>query len=198
MSETQGDPSPRLRRINAGIWFLTLLGACLLIGMTIAAPLLRRGYPVISAFLYAVFAPLCHQIPSRCVLIHGYPMAVCGRCFGIYAGFVFGCGIYPFLKRFAKPILPSVKLLLLLVLPACLDFAANAVDFWRSPAGVRFVTGFILGGILPCFFIAGVSEAMGRSRNINAPASGVPRMNRPPAKPDSGSDSHQRRTSGDL
>ena len=51
--------------------------------------------------------PVCHQVPDRCFALGGHPLAVCGRCLGIYAGFAAGLALYPFVRGLSsKPALP--------------------------------------------------------------------------------------------
>ena len=41
-----------------------------------------------SAWVYLLFQAVCHQQTERALWFAGGPMAVCARCFGIYAGAV--------------------------------------------------------------------------------------------------------------
>ena len=42
--------------------------------------------PRAKAALDAAMAPICHQSPSRTLVIAGQAMSVCSRCAGLYAG----------------------------------------------------------------------------------------------------------------
>ncbi len=46
--------------------------------------------PRVKAALDAALAPVCHQIPSRTLVIAGQAMSVCSRCAGVYAGIALG------------------------------------------------------------------------------------------------------------
>jgi uncharacterized membrane protein len=144
------------RRAAFAVWLMTLVGSVTLVLMTFAAPALRAGAPRLSALLYAVFAPLCHQVPARCFHYAGYPLAVCGRCLGIDIGFVLGALLYPFVRGFARPFPPAVRTFLLFSLPISLDVAGNVLGLWSSPIGVRFASGVLWGIVLPAYFIAGM------------------------------------------
>jgi len=146
------------RRATLAVWLFALLGSAALVLMTLAAPALRLRSPRLSALLYAVFAPLCHQDSGRCLHLAGYPMAVCGRCFGIDGGFALGALLYPFFRGFARPSPPAIRTLLLASLPIALDGAGNILGLWSSPIGVRFATGLLWGTVLPPYFIAGLHE----------------------------------------
>ncbi len=141
------------------IWLLALLGGFLWNAALFAAPLLKRSSPVVSALIYAAFSPVCHQVPERCLFIHGSPLAVCGRCLGIYLGFSAGTILYPFLRRFSKPFLPATSIFILVSLPIGLDTAGNFLGLWTSPLGPRLVAGLIWGSILPFYLITGFYEA---------------------------------------
>jgi uncharacterized membrane protein len=141
------------------VWLLTLAGGTALAAMTVMAPVLRTPAPRISALFYAVFTPLCHQVPDRCLHIAGGPFAVCARCFGIYLGFFLGALAYPAVRGFGRPRPPALWALLLATLPLAVDAGANLLGIWDSPAGLRLVTGLVWGAILPGYIIAGFSEA---------------------------------------
>jgi uncharacterized membrane protein len=140
------------------VFALTLLGTLAWLGAILLAPVLRSRSSGAAPFLYAVFSPICHQIPGRSFFISGFPMAVCGRCFGIYAGFLAGVLLYPFVRGFRRLALPSARLFVLASLPAGLDVLLGLSGVWQSPIGVRFATGLVWGSLLPFYFITGVAE----------------------------------------
>ena len=148
--------SPRSAR---RIWFATLIGAIVWLAAIFLAPwLAARGASGPSRFVYAVFAPLCHQIPGRCFVLDGHPLAVCGRCLGIYAGFAAGIILYPFIRGFSRMSLPPVRMFILLTAPMALDAAGGILGAWKSPIGLRFATGFAWGTILPFYFVTGAVD----------------------------------------
>lgn len=169
------DPRPVMtkeRRAVLAVWLLALVGSVGLVLLTLAAPALRSRSPRLSALLYAVFAPLCHQDPGRCFHYAGYPLAVCGRCLGIDIGFVLGTLLYPFARRFPRPFPPGVRAFLLISLPVSLDVAGNVLGLWSSPIGVRFATGVLWGAILPAYFISGMYELATRIPGLRNPPPG--------------------------
>ena len=138
---------------------MTLVGVIVWLAAIFLAPWLAgRGASGPARFVYAVFAPLCHQIPGRCFVLNGHPLAVCGRCLGIYAGFAAGLVLYPFVRGFSRMSLPPVRMFLLLTLPMALDAAGGLLGAWKSPIGLRFATGFAWGTILPFYFVTGVVD----------------------------------------
>jgi uncharacterized membrane protein len=87
-------------------------------------------------------------------------MTVCGRCLGIYAGFVAGTFLYPFVRGFSRLALPRPRVLLALTLPLVVDGLAGLLGLWATPMLLRSVTGFLWGGLLPFYFIPGVASAI--------------------------------------
>jgi uncharacterized membrane protein len=141
------------------IYILTAAGTVIWLSAIFLAPALAaRGSAGAARLLYATFSPICHQIPGRCFTFHGHPLAVCGRCLGIYTGFASGLVFYPFIRGFSKLTLPSIRVFLLLTLPMAMDGAAGILGIWKSPIGIRFATGIIWGIVLPFFFVTGLAD----------------------------------------
>ncbi len=149
------EPGRTLSRVHA----LTLAGSALWVAALWGAPLLKaRGFRG-AALIYAIFAPVCHQRPDRSFFAAGYPLAVCGRCLGIYLGFLAGTLVYPIVRRFLRSGVPGARLLVALTLPIGLDAAGNFLGLWTSGNVLRLATGLIWGAGLPFYFIPGVAEA---------------------------------------
>jgi uncharacterized membrane protein len=165
------------QRAAIAVWFFALVGSVVLVLLTLAAPALRSRSPRLSALLYAVFAPLCHQDPGRCFHYAGYPLAVCGRCLGIDIGFVLGTLLYPFVRGFTCPFPTTVRTFLMASLPVALDGAGNVLGLWSSPIGVRFATGVLWGAVLPAYFIAGMHELAMRIPRLRTHPPRDPRLN---------------------
>jgi uncharacterized membrane protein len=163
-----------VRRAVRPAYAITFLGTLAWIAAIFLAPYLRSRSSGAAPFFYAIFAPVCHQIPSRCFYFHGFPLAVCGRCLGIYAGFFGGLAAYPVVRGFRKIALPPVRLFVLLSLPAAIDFAGGLAGVWRSPIWVRFGAGFVWGVLLPYYFLTGVCELLlWRSARKGEPSTGA-------------------------
>lgn len=144
------------------VYFLTLGLSLIIVALILLAPYLLSKNQRIGYLVYAVFAPFCHQSPERCFFLWGYPLAVCGRCTGIYLGFLLGTLIYPLTGALARPVIPRVSYFLLCSLPISLDTLGNFFHFWPTPIWGRWATGLIWGIILPFYFIYGLSEALSR------------------------------------
>jgi uncharacterized membrane protein len=152
------------RRANVLAYWLTLAGILLWLGAVVAPPLLQREAPRWSALFYSAFSPVCHQRPERSFLLRGFPMAVCGRCFGIYAGILLGTLVFPLRRRKAESGLPTLRTLAAFTLPIGLDTLGNFLGLWSTGNVVRLATGLVWGVILPFAFIPAVGEALGRGR----------------------------------
>jgi len=139
------------------IYFLTAGGIIAWLCMIFLAPYLKSRSSGLSTYIYALFSPFCHQIPSRSFSIFHHPLAVCARCLGIYFGFLAGIALYPFVKGFSEISLPKVKTLIFISLPIVIDTVGN-LFLWMSPGWLRFLLGFIWGLILPFYFIAGLAD----------------------------------------
>jgi len=140
------------------IYFLTLGGIVILLGIIILAPYLKSKSLSLNVFVYAIFSPVCHQIPSRSFFLFGYPLAVCCRCFGVYFGFFAGALLHPFLKGFSHTTLPKAKTFIIISFPLVLDTLGNFSRLWMTDNIIRFIIGFLWGLILPFYFIAGISD----------------------------------------
>jgi uncharacterized membrane protein len=140
------------------VYIATLIGILIWIGALFYAPYLKSHSSPFSGFLYAVFSPICHQIPSRCFYAFGNPVAVCARCLGIYGGFLLGTFIFPLVKGFSKPTMPKAKMLIFLSIPIIIDASGNLVGLWTSSNWVRFLTGIIWAIVLPFYFLAGLTD----------------------------------------
>jgi len=157
------------RRRIIRIYLATVAGTVLWLGAIIAAPYFRsRGFGG-AGFLYACFAPVCHQTLSRSIFLWGFPLAVCARCFGIYLGFAAGILLYPFLRGFSSARLPSLKTFVLVSSPIVVDFAGNILRLWSTPHVPRLLTGLIWGTILPFYFLAGLAGLFARTPHRGSP-----------------------------
>lgn len=152
---------PGISRIVLAVYLLTVAGTAIWLSAIFLAPVLAgRGSAGAARLIYAAFSPICHQAPGRCFTFHGHPLAVCGRCLGIYTGFAAGLVLYPFVRGFSKLELPSTRVFLLLTLPLAVDGAAGILRIWASPITVRFAIGVVWGTVLPFFFVTGLADLL--------------------------------------
>jgi uncharacterized membrane protein len=156
-------------RIVRMVWLVTAAGTAVWLALIVLAPWLAgRGSTGAARLVYAVFSPVCHQIPGRCFQFHGQSLAVCGRCLGIYAGFAAGLVLYRIVRGFGRPALPSARNFLLVTLPLAVDGLAGVLGLWKSSIEIRAATGFVWGTLLPFFFVGGVSDALAKGKERRA------------------------------
>ena len=123
------------------------------------APFLKSFSNTWSEFIYVVFSPVCHQISERSFFVFGFPLAVCTRCLGIYAGCFLGMILYPIIQGFTSTTAPKIRLFVLISIPIATDTLGNFFSIWITTPWLRFTVGFIWGVILPFYFISGLSDA---------------------------------------
>ena len=99
-----------------------------------------------SHWQYIFFEKLCHQDPFRSYSIGGVSMAVCSRCFGIYAAFAVGFLGSPILERSVSI---NHKIRLNIVIGAiainAIDIFGNASGIWVNTLESRLILGIIFG-----------------------------------------------------
>jgi len=125
----------------------------------LAAPLLQAsGLKWAAALLYALFSPVCHQIPARSFAIFGHPWAVCHRCSGIYFGLLLG-SLVPFAWN---SILQSPRLRRLWVIcgvaPLLIDAMLQFSGIWANTPVSRCLTGLLFGAMLSSLVLPALAE----------------------------------------
>ncbi|MHB8054917.1 MAG: DUF2085 domain-containing protein [Candidatus Aminicenantales bacterium] len=150
------------RRRIVRIYVATTAGTALWLAAVVGAPYLRSRGVGGAGFLYACFAPFCHQLSSRSFFLWGFPLAVCARCLGIYAGFAAGVLFYPVRRGFFAARLPALKIFVLVSLPIVLDTGGNFLKLWNTGSLLRFLLGFLWGTILPFYWFAGLADLFSR------------------------------------
>ena len=88
--------------------------------------LLAAGYYLSATALYQGFALVCHQQPERSFHWHGFPLAVCARCTGVYVGIAVGLLLYPFVRDLREREFPARHWLVVAALPMLLDVVGQA------------------------------------------------------------------------
>lgn len=148
----------KLNKPSLIIYISTAIGTVAWLGAIFWAPYLRSHSSPWQGLIYAIFTPVCHQIPSRSFYFFGQPLAVCARCLGIYSGFFIGVALYPFLRGFRRAALPQTKIFILVSLSIVMDTLGNFARLWETLNEVRFATGLLWGAILPFYFITGLAD----------------------------------------
>ena len=171
-----GNPGNADISISKKVYALFLISSFAWIFSIIAAPIfmnLGGVFKIPGEFLYMFFSKTCHQFESRSFFISDHSFAVCSRCFTIYAGFLTGIIIYPFIHKINKSSVPPLYLLFLFLLPLVSDVFLDIGGILPNTFITRSITGFIAGVILPFYLIPGAvrffSEVISylRNRTVN-------------------------------
>ncbi|MDX1586943.1 MAG: DUF2085 domain-containing protein [Balneolaceae bacterium] len=152
-------------RLNIYHLLLTVLSAGLLITAS-GGGLFGQETFWMDQWQHKLFEGLCHQMPGRSFWIGSAPMAVCARCFGIYAGFGSVLIILPVIKYFFKGI--AMKHLLIITSFTLLanmgDAAGSMLGFWDNTLWSRATLGFLMGSAGASLFIPMLSYSL---ENVN-------------------------------
>lgn len=91
---------------------------------------------------------VCHQLPSRSLMIGRIVLPVCARCSGIYTGFIITVVILLIMYRKKENSLPPLYVLVvfaLFFLSALIDGIASNFGLYETNNNLRFITGFLCG-----------------------------------------------------
>ena len=163
----------RWRRARAG-WAAAVGCAAGLLALIVGAPLLKAGgAPAAAEAVYRAFALVCHQMDERSFHLLGFKLAVCARCFGLYAGVLAGALAYPLARPLVRRDLPARGWLLAAAVPTLIDFALGFFRVWENTHASRFLTASLVGVVVAFYFVPGVvdlaftprSHLFGRNRN---------------------------------
>jgi uncharacterized membrane protein len=139
------------------VWGACVLAASVFLGLIVCAPVARaHGHEAFALFCYQVFKGLCHQLPARSFYVAGEPLAVCARCFGIYAGFALGVLCYPLVRSLSRTDAPARVWLLLAALPTGIDFMLGWTGLWANTHTSRALTGALLGAVAALYVVPGL------------------------------------------
>jgi uncharacterized membrane protein len=140
-------------------WGAALGCAGALVGLIVAAPLLRAaGAAAAADALYGGFSIACHQLAERALHVAGEPLAVCARCFGLYAGALAGVAAYPLARTLTRRDLPARAWLLAAALPTTVDFALGFFGAWENTHASRFLTASLLGVVTAFYIVPGLVD----------------------------------------
>ncbi len=104
-----------------------------------------------SAWVYFLFQAVCHQNLERALWIAGAPMAVCARCFGVYAGAL--AALLASLPTRRRALLAALLLLVA-------DVASEWLGARPAWAAGRVATGFLAGAAAAPFLTQSMAEAL--------------------------------------
>jgi uncharacterized membrane protein len=126
--------------------------------LVLAAPWAAHRGGWAAPLLYAIFDPVCHQIPERSFHLWNEPLAVCHRCAGLYLGFALGIVSWPAFPAAAARLLARPRWIVALSAPLALD-AVLLVNTGAS----RFGTGLLAAYPLALLALAAASQLARRA-----------------------------------
>lgn len=165
--------SARVRSAAVWAWALTASFVLAVLGLTVLAPWARaHGHEALGAGLYMGFSAACHQIPGRSFHLEGFPLAVCARCFGLYAGAAAGVLFYPLARGFVRREAPGRVWLLAAAVPTTVDFALGFFGVWENTHLSRFLTAVLLGAAV-AFYVVPAALDLSYKRSLRRAARGA-------------------------
>jgi len=143
---------------------LILLVAAVAVAFVVAVPLLRAaGVSGLADALFALFGHVCHQAPERSLHLLSHPLAVCGRCTGLYVGVLLVL-VAARLWHSERAWVPAAALFAAPILIAA-DVGLAALGLHESTLLTRALSGFALG--------AGLAVALAHARAVTFAPTGA-------------------------
>ena len=151
-------------------WAVSAATVTVLVALVVVAPLAAAGgHGELAQVIYRAFAVLCHQRPDRSYFIDGHKLAVCSRCTGLYAGFVFTLLLYPLVRSLRTTTTPSPSWLLMAAVPMGIDFSLTFLGIWENTHTSRLLTGVLLGSVAVFYVVPGLMDLSLRSLQAYKP-----------------------------
>lgn len=162
---------PRRRRALA-VWGALSASALAALGAVVLAPVLRdAGWAAAAQVVYLGFHAVCHQIPERSFYVGEFPLAVCARCTGLYAGAAAGVLLYPLARPLTRTDAPARGWLLAAALPTTIDLLLGVTGLWANTHLSRLLTA-LLAGTAAAFYVVPAFVDLG-SRGLRRVVGGL-------------------------
>ena len=153
----------RRRRGALVVWGALSAAALAVLGAAVLAPVLRAEGSVAAAqAVYFAFHAVCHQIPERSFYVGEFPLAVCARCTGLYAGAAAGVLLYPLARGLTRTDAPARGWLLAAALPTTVDLLLGVTGLWENTHLSRFLTALPAGAAAAFYVVPGSVDLGGR------------------------------------
>jgi uncharacterized membrane protein len=156
--------------------YVALLGLTILwLGLILAAPWLMADRRFAASLaIYQGLSAVCHQIPERSFYFRGFPLGVCSRCAGIYAGFAAGLLVYPLARDLREERFPPRWGLMAAAAPTVVDFTGGILGLFTNSFFSRALTGVLFGAVVSFYVTPGFVSAL----NDRRAGSAEPKANR--------------------
>lgn len=153
-------------RHNTIIVYAALMALSILWGaLILAAPwLMAEQHLLASEVIYQSFSTVCHQAAERSFYFRGHPMGVCSRCASIYAGFIIGLAVYPFLRDLREDRFPPRWILIGAGAPMVIDFTAGILGLSANTFPSRAITGILFGSVAAFYITPGLVSVLNERR----------------------------------
>lgn len=159
------EDAARKKRRALAVWGALAAATLLVLGALSAAPVLRaEGWTGAAGLIYLSFHAACHQIPERSFYVGEFPLAVCARCTGLYAGAAAGLLFYPLARDVTRTDAPERWWLLAAALPTTIDFLLGVTGVWANTHTSRFLTALLAGAAAAFYVVPGVVDLGNRAR----------------------------------
>lgn len=144
------------------VYFLLLAAAILWNAAIVGAPWAAAGgHRSLSAWLYFLFSPLCHQRPDRSFWLFHQPFGVCTRCTGIYTGALLGIALFGVwgkslrsgISRAEKVRTPRRVFLLAGLVLVAADVGLELLGIRQTTPLSRYLTGAFCGIVAPFYLL---------------------------------------------
>ena len=141
---------------------LALLAQAIWLGGIVLAPYLAsRGHDDMAGRLYDAYRPFCHQMAERSLMVFGEKMAVCARCFGIYAGALAGTFVFIVAAAVGKGRgTVSIPAVLVALAPLAVDGVSQLLGLRESGTTLRLATGLLFGSAVAYYVVDRVLSRM--------------------------------------
>ena len=138
--------------------WIAALAAWLVVILILLPPYVGVGP---RAIIMSAFSNVCHQIPTRSVVVDGVPLAVCHRCLGIFTGLAVATVLFAFLIRFRTWVVQHARTAIVLCLtPLALDWGLDITGLWTNTPSSRTLTGSVFGLTMGAMLIGALTKTV--------------------------------------
>ena len=151
MATTLDSNHPKLQPIQ----YVVVAATWLVVVLILLPPFVGVGA---RTMLMGAFSSVCHQIADRSSAIDGVQIAVCHRCFGIFAGLAVASTVFAVMVRGREWLKKRAgAVILAAVVPVSMDWGADALGLWSNTSFSRTLTGAVFGLSMGALLVASLT-----------------------------------------